>query len=62
MSAGVPARAAHAAADREQEQAERAYRELARLTLATDAGACRCGAVKAPCLGCRVTWWLGIGV
>jgi WD40 repeat protein/serine/threonine protein kinase len=43
--------AAQAAADREQEQADRDYRELARLALATEAGACRCGADKAPCLG-----------
>jgi hypothetical protein len=46
--------AAQAAADRNQEQADRDCRELALLALATEAGACRCGAVKAPCLGCRV--------
>jgi hypothetical protein len=38
------------------------YRELARLALATDAGACRCGAVKAPCPGCRVASWLAVGL
>jgi hypothetical protein len=43
--------AAQAAADRDQEQADRDYRELARLALATDAGACRCGAVKAGAWG-----------
>jgi hypothetical protein len=54
--------AAQAAADRDQEQADRDYRELARLALATDAGACRRGAVKAPCLGCRVARWLAVGL
>jgi hypothetical protein len=49
-------------ADREQEQADRDYRELARLTLATAAGACRCAAVKASCLGCRVARWLAVGL
>jgi hypothetical protein len=34
---------ARAAADRDQQQADPDYRELARLALATDAGACRCG-------------------
>jgi hypothetical protein len=53
---------AQAAADREQEQADRDYRELARLALATDAGACQCGEVKAPCLGCRVARWLAVGL
>jgi hypothetical protein len=54
--------AAQAAADRDQEQADRDYRELARLALATDTGACRCGAVKARCLVCRVARWLAIGL
>jgi hypothetical protein len=53
---------AQAAADREQEQADRDYRELARLALATEAGACRWGAVEAPCLGCRVARWLALGL
>jgi hypothetical protein len=34
---------AQAAADREQEEAERDYRDLARLALASGAGACHCG-------------------
>jgi hypothetical protein len=46
----------------DQEQADRDYRELARLLPATDAGACQCGAVKAPCLGCRVARWLAVGL
>jgi hypothetical protein len=54
--------AAQAAADRDQEQADRDYRELARLALAADAGACRCGTVKAPWLGCRVARWLAVGL
>jgi hypothetical protein len=55
--------AAQAAADREQGQADRDYRALPRLALATDAGACRCGhAGKAPCLGCRVARWLAVGL
>jgi hypothetical protein len=57
-----PDLAAQAAADREQEQADRDYRELARLALANDTGVCRCGAVKAPCLGCRVARWLAVGL
>jgi hypothetical protein len=51
---------AQADADRDQEQADRDYRELARLALVTDAGACQCGAAKAPCLGCRVARWLAV--
>ena len=54
--------AAQAAADRDQEQADRDYRELARLALVTDAGACRCGAATAPCPGCRVARWLAVGL
>jgi hypothetical protein len=53
---------AQAAADREQQEADRDYRELARLALVTDAGVCRCGAVKAPCMGCRVARWLAVGL
>jgi hypothetical protein len=55
--------AAQAAADREQGQADRDYRELARLALASGAGACRCGvAGRAPCLTCRVARWLVLGL
>jgi hypothetical protein len=50
--------AAQAAADREQEQAERDYRELARLV--ATAVKCRCGA--ADCLACRVRKWLAMGL
>jgi hypothetical protein len=54
---------AQAAADREQEQADRDYRELARLALASEAGACRCGiGGRAPCLSCRVARWLALGL
>jgi hypothetical protein len=53
---------AQVAADREQEPADQDYRELARLALATDAGACRCGGVKAPCLGCQVAGCLVAGL
>jgi hypothetical protein len=53
---------AQVAADPEQEQADRDYRELARLALVTDAGVCRCGAVKAPCMGCREARWLAVGL
>jgi hypothetical protein len=52
-----------AAADRDHEQTERDYRELARLALATEAGACRCGgAGKAPGLTCRVARWPAEGL
>jgi hypothetical protein len=55
--------AAQAASDREQEHADRDYRELARMALASAAGACRCGvAGKAPCLTCRVARWLALGL
>jgi hypothetical protein len=54
---------AQAAADREQEQADRDYRKLARLALASGVGACRCsGPEKAPCLTCRVARWLALGL
>jgi hypothetical protein len=54
--------AAQAGADRDKEQADRDYRELARWALASGAGACPCGsAVKAPCLACRVARWLAVG-
>jgi hypothetical protein len=54
---------AQAAADREQEQADRDYGELARRSLATDAGACRYGVAGAvPCLGCRVARWQALGL
>jgi hypothetical protein len=55
--------AAQAAADREQNQADRDYRDLAWRELATDAGACRCGsAVNAACLRCLVARWLASGL
>jgi hypothetical protein len=54
---------AQAAADRDQEQADRDYRELGRLALTDGAGACRWSiAGKAPCLGCRVARWLALGL
>jgi hypothetical protein len=46
----------------DQDQTDRDYHELARPLLATDAGACRCGAATAPCLGCRVARWLAVGL
>jgi hypothetical protein len=49
---------AQAAADRDQEQAERDYRELARLVVRVLA--CRCG--QAECLTCRVGKWLTAGL
>ena len=47
-----------AAADRDQEQAERDYHELARLALF--AAKCRCGG--ADCLPCRCRKWLAAGL
>jgi hypothetical protein len=49
---------AQTAADRDQEQADRDYRELARLVVT--AVKCRCGA--ADCLPCRVRKWLAMGL
>jgi hypothetical protein len=46
----------------DQDQTERDYRALARLALPTADGACRCGAVEAPCLRCRVARWLAVGL
>jgi hypothetical protein len=50
--------AAQAAADREQEQAERDYRALARVVVA----AMRCGCGEPGCLVCRLARWLACGL
>jgi hypothetical protein len=55
--------AAQAAADREQAEAEADYRTFARQALRVAAGRCRCrGSRRAPCLACRVTRWLALGL
>jgi hypothetical protein len=49
---------AQAAADRDQEQAERDYRDLCRLVVGV--APCRCGG--ADCLPCRCRKWLATGL
>jgi hypothetical protein len=49
---------AQAAADREQEQADRDYRDLCKLIV--HAVKCRCGGAE--CLPCRVRKWLALGL